>query len=34
MLRAHDVEEAVIARLMGGNTIDLFDIKVSVSAGK
>jgi predicted TIM-barrel fold metal-dependent hydrolase len=30
MLRAHDVDEAVIARLMGGNTIELFGLKVSV----
>jgi predicted TIM-barrel fold metal-dependent hydrolase len=32
MLRAHSVDEAVIARLMGGNAIELFDLKVSISA--
>jgi predicted TIM-barrel fold metal-dependent hydrolase len=31
MLRAHDVDDDVIARLMGGNAIELFDLKVSVA---
>ncbi len=31
MLRAHGVDDAVIARLMGGNAIELFDLKVSVA---
>jgi predicted TIM-barrel fold metal-dependent hydrolase len=31
MLRAHDVDEESIARLMGGNAIELFDLKVSVT---
>jgi predicted TIM-barrel fold metal-dependent hydrolase len=31
MLRAHDVDDSVIARLMGGNAIELFDLKVSVA---
>ena len=31
MLRAHAVDDAVIACLMGGNAIRLFDLKVSVA---
>jgi hypothetical protein len=31
MLRAHDVDEEIIAQLMGGNAIELFGLKVSVT---